>query len=90
MMMSASGQHENMLGLYRQCTEANNKSLREARNLEELVGIKVLKVDGAAAQAHVAQLGNMTMAGRAGIVEALGKNEVNRRFDPKSDPVLYR
>ena len=53
-MMSASGQHENMLGLYKQATEANNKSLREARNLEELVGIKVLKVDGAAAQAHVA------------------------------------
>ena len=38
--------HETLLSQYKKCTEANNEQLRNARNLEEIVKIKVQAIDG--------------------------------------------
>ena len=34
-------QHETLLSQYKKCTQVNNEQLRNARNLEEVVKIKV-------------------------------------------------
>ena len=36
---------ETLLSQYKKCTQANNEALRNARNLEEVVNIKVRAID---------------------------------------------
>jgi len=40
------GPHETLLSQYKKCSRINNQQLRNARNLEQLVGIKVHAIDG--------------------------------------------
>ena len=43
--MPGLGPHETLLSQYKKCSEFNNKQLRDARNLGELVNIKVAAID---------------------------------------------
>ena len=48
MLKATGGQMDDMLTRYRECSEANKESLKHARNIQDLVGIQVKSVDGAA------------------------------------------
>lgn len=74
-----AGPHETLLSQYKKCGQLNNQRLRNARNLEELVGIKVQSVDGA-----------LGVAGeRQGSSTALGTMAPSH-YDPKFDPLHFR
>ena len=47
MLLANSGLQESMMNKLREVSEINQRSLRDAKNLQDLVNIKVAKVDPA-------------------------------------------
>ena len=78
--MQALGPHDTLLSQYKKCSRINNEQLRNARNLEQLVGIKVHAIDsrlGTGGQAAAA-----LQEGRDGGGQPM--------YDFKFDPLHFR
>ena len=56
MMMANSGLQEGMMNQFREISEINQRSLRDAKNLQDLVNIRVAKVDPAQTTAGISQV----------------------------------
>lgn len=89
MMAAGTGQFDDMLTKYREVTEINNESLRQAKNLEDLVGIQVKRVEdlNVANMQQFPQIQNGGMT--PGTLEA-SMAQHKRDFDPRADPMLFR
>ena len=78
----ALGPHETLLSQYKKCSRINNQQLRNARNLEQLVGIKVHAIDG--------RLGTSGQGAGGRYPDGLSEGVGQPHYDFKFDPLHFR